>query len=211
MCMCKEGWCVELGQEGGSLREGGGILWNTLKRSGTEKRGVEMRIFKRGSKTYYMSEWCCKPPSRSRAEPWWETKRMKPLEAQHIWAFRISYFSLKSVIFYKSLHKFLIFIINNSLSFCLRVLWLLFIFVYIFVSQMNCSNEKILTINWVFETQFKLSFLTPFTSSKKLLGKTPDIYIYISGKVICWKDASKEDKYQNVMQNMVCSFCPMIT
>ena len=32
VCMCKEGWCVGLGQEGGSLREGGGNCLKYLKR-----------------------------------------------------------------------------------------------------------------------------------------------------------------------------------
>ena len=31
VCMCKEGWYVGSGQEGVSLREVGGIVWNTLK------------------------------------------------------------------------------------------------------------------------------------------------------------------------------------
>ena len=38
--MFKEGWCAGLKQEGGSLREGGGIVWNTLKGYGIEKWGV---------------------------------------------------------------------------------------------------------------------------------------------------------------------------
>ena len=44
--MCKEGWCVGLGQEG--LSEGGESIWNTLK--GVEqKRGEEKQIsHKRG-------------------------------------------------------------------------------------------------------------------------------------------------------------------
>ena len=32
VCMCKEGWRVGLGQEGGSLREGGGNCLKYLKR-----------------------------------------------------------------------------------------------------------------------------------------------------------------------------------
>ena len=43
--MCKEGWCVELGQEGVSW---GGTVWNTLKRGGTEKTGEETKILKGG-------------------------------------------------------------------------------------------------------------------------------------------------------------------
>ena len=39
--MCKEGWCVELGQEG--CRRVGGTLWNALKMGGTEKMGREKR------------------------------------------------------------------------------------------------------------------------------------------------------------------------
>ena len=38
--MCKKGWCVGLGQEGGCMRVGGTVL-NTLKGGGTEKRGGE--------------------------------------------------------------------------------------------------------------------------------------------------------------------------
>ena len=40
--MCKEGWCVGLGQEG--LSEGGGKYLKYIKRSGTEKRGGETNI-----------------------------------------------------------------------------------------------------------------------------------------------------------------------
>ena len=40
--MCKEGWCVRLGQEG--LCEGGGTVLNTLKGGGTEKKGEETKI-----------------------------------------------------------------------------------------------------------------------------------------------------------------------
>ena len=39
--MCKEGWCVGLGQEG--VAWGGGTVWNTLKVGGTD--------FKKGSYT----------------------------------------------------------------------------------------------------------------------------------------------------------------
>ena len=35
--------------------------------------------------------------------------------------------------------------------------------------------------------------------------------IVYSGKVIFWKDASGEGEWRNGMQNMVCSFCPVIT
>ena len=46
---------------------------------------------------------------------------------------------------------------------------------YIFLGQIDCNNEKkIVIINWVLKTQFKLSFLTPFSGGKKMLGKTPD-------------------------------------
>ena len=44
VCMCKEGWCVGLGQEWGSLHEGGEIVWNTLKLGGIEKKEVETKI-----------------------------------------------------------------------------------------------------------------------------------------------------------------------
>ena len=43
--MCKEGWCVGLGQEGVAWGWGG-TVWNTLKESGTEKRGGETKILK---------------------------------------------------------------------------------------------------------------------------------------------------------------------
>ena len=46
--MCKEGWCVRLGPEGGSLHNIGGTVWNTLKGGGIEKRGGESKILKRG-------------------------------------------------------------------------------------------------------------------------------------------------------------------
>ena len=46
--MCKEGWCVRLGPEGGSLHNVGGTVWNTLKGGGIEKRGGESKIIKRG-------------------------------------------------------------------------------------------------------------------------------------------------------------------
>ena len=42
--MCKEGWCVRLGQSG--VAWGGGTIWNILKGSGTEKRGGETIILK---------------------------------------------------------------------------------------------------------------------------------------------------------------------
>ena len=42
-----QGWSVELGQEGVAW---GGTAWNTLKGGGTEKRGEETKIFKRGDK-----------------------------------------------------------------------------------------------------------------------------------------------------------------
>ena len=45
--MCKEGWCVGLGQEGGFLREGAGNYLKYLKRGGAEKRGGETKILKR--------------------------------------------------------------------------------------------------------------------------------------------------------------------
>ena len=46
--MCKKGWCVGLGQEGGCLRVGGGTTWNTLKGVEIEKRGGETKILKWG-------------------------------------------------------------------------------------------------------------------------------------------------------------------
>ena len=49
------------------------------------------------------------------------------------------------------------------------VLWLLFIFVYILFG--SNKEKKFLIINWAFETQFKLSFLTPFTCEQKCLEK----------------------------------------
>ena len=47
LCMCKESWCVGLGQEGGSLREGGGDCLKYLQRGWIEKRRVETKILKR--------------------------------------------------------------------------------------------------------------------------------------------------------------------
>ena len=49
LCMCKEGWCIELGQEGGSLHEGSGNCLKYLKREkGIEMQEVETKILKRG-------------------------------------------------------------------------------------------------------------------------------------------------------------------
>ena len=45
--MCKESWCVGLGQEGVSLREGGEDCLKYLQRGWIEKRGVETKILKR--------------------------------------------------------------------------------------------------------------------------------------------------------------------
>ena len=46
--MCKEGWCIELGQVGDAC--GWGTVWNTLKGGATEKRWGETKILKRGGK-----------------------------------------------------------------------------------------------------------------------------------------------------------------
>ena len=46
--MCKEGWLVLLGQEG-CVRVWG-TVWNTWEGGGTEKRGGETKILKRGGK-----------------------------------------------------------------------------------------------------------------------------------------------------------------
>ena len=46
--MCNEGWYVRLG--GGCVRLGG-TVWNTLKWSGTEKRGGETKILKGGKQS----------------------------------------------------------------------------------------------------------------------------------------------------------------
>ena len=47
VCMCKEGWCVQLWQERGSLHQGTGIVWNTFKVGGIEKRDSKQN-FKKG-------------------------------------------------------------------------------------------------------------------------------------------------------------------
>ena len=41
--ICKEGWCIGLGQKEGSLRESKVIVWNTLKMGGIEKRAIETK------------------------------------------------------------------------------------------------------------------------------------------------------------------------
>ena len=46
--MCKEGWCVGLGQEGGSLRESGGNCLKYLKRGWNRKEGRGNKDFKKG-------------------------------------------------------------------------------------------------------------------------------------------------------------------
>ena len=58
--MFKEGWCAGLKQEGGSLREGGGIVWNTIKGYGTEKWGVERNLKKKGGGQAELKDWCFK-------------------------------------------------------------------------------------------------------------------------------------------------------
>ena len=45
LCMCKEGWRVGLGQDGGSLREIGRIVWNILKRSWNRREGSGNKKF----------------------------------------------------------------------------------------------------------------------------------------------------------------------
>ena len=52
VCMCKEGWCVGLGQEWGRFFcvRVGGVVWNTLKEGEIEKRVVKTKILKRGCK-----------------------------------------------------------------------------------------------------------------------------------------------------------------
>ena len=49
--MCKEVWCVGLGQKG--LHDGERNRLNYLKGGGTEKRGRETKILKRGRKLGY--------------------------------------------------------------------------------------------------------------------------------------------------------------
>ena len=55
VCMCKEGWCVRLGQEGGSLCKGGGIVWNCLKRGWNRKEGSGSKNVKKGRKAWLRS------------------------------------------------------------------------------------------------------------------------------------------------------------
>ena len=54
--MCKEGWCVGLGQERGCLCEGGGTVWIALKEGGIEKREGETKIFKMGNKEWVFNK-----------------------------------------------------------------------------------------------------------------------------------------------------------
>ena len=44
--MCKEGWCVGLGQDRVAWGWGGAV-WNTLKGGGTEKKGKGNKDFKK--------------------------------------------------------------------------------------------------------------------------------------------------------------------
>ena len=55
VCMCKEGWCMRLGQEGGSLCKGGGIFWNCLKRWWNRKEGSVNKNVKKGRKAWLRS------------------------------------------------------------------------------------------------------------------------------------------------------------
>ena len=63
--MCKEGWCVGLGQE--EVAWGwGGTVWNTLKEGGSEKAEGEIKILKRrgqaGSRTGCLKKGGLEPP-----------------------------------------------------------------------------------------------------------------------------------------------------
>ena len=64
-----------------------------------------------------------------------------------------------------------------------EILKVFYLGIHFFLGQIDCTKEKkFLIISWVFKTQFKMSFLTPFTAGKKMLGKTPNSeieYIYI--------------------------------
>ena len=57
--MCKEGWCVILGQEGVAWGWGG-TVWNTLKGGETEKSGGQTKILKRGGGC--LKKWGLEPP-----------------------------------------------------------------------------------------------------------------------------------------------------
>ena len=53
---------------------------------------------------------------------------------------------------------------------------LLLTFVYVFPGEIDFNKEKtILIINWIFETEYKLSFLIVFTS-KKCLEKPQNVF-----------------------------------
>ena len=66
---CKEGWFARSGQEGGFLHKGGGgIVWNTLKGGGIEKREVETKILKRGQAGFWSG--CLKKRGRGLKPPY---------------------------------------------------------------------------------------------------------------------------------------------
>ena len=67
--MCKEGWCVELGQEGVAWGWGGGTVWNTLKGGGKEKSGGETKILKGGQEQAGSRGGCLK--KRGTGTPLW--------------------------------------------------------------------------------------------------------------------------------------------
>ena len=46
LCICIRKVGARIRAGGGSLYEGGGIVWNTFKRGGMEKKGVETKILK---------------------------------------------------------------------------------------------------------------------------------------------------------------------
>ena len=48
LCMCKKGWCVRLGQDGGSLCEGGGNCLKYLKRGWNRKDWCGNKSFQKG-------------------------------------------------------------------------------------------------------------------------------------------------------------------
>ena len=48
VCMCKEGCCVGLGQEGGYLGESGRIVWNILKRGWNRREEWKQKFLKVG-------------------------------------------------------------------------------------------------------------------------------------------------------------------
>ena len=57
VCICKEGWCGELGQEGGSLRKGGVNCLKYLKGSRIEKEGEGWKQKFRKGGTSWVKGW----------------------------------------------------------------------------------------------------------------------------------------------------------